>query len=149
MRELWTNWPEREIDGLMKGYILVQWSFWSLQVLIINIEERRKDYWQILTHHFLTIALIAAAYAYHHTRVGNVILVLMDVIELIFPVSHIATYGRLLVCIPSAAVIPSKVTPSTVGTYNGEEGCALSVDESTAISKMAVAINWKDAFIGM
>ena len=97
MRELWTNWPEREIDGLMKGYILVQWSFWSLQVLIINIEERRKDYWQILTHHFLTIALIAAAYAYHHTRVGNVILVLMDVIELIFPVSHIATYGRLLV----------------------------------------------------
>ena len=97
MRELWTNWPEREIDGLMKGYILVQWSFWSLQVLIINIEERRKDYWQILTHHFLTIALIATAYAYHHTRVGNVILVLMDVIELIFPVSPIATYGRLLV----------------------------------------------------
>ena len=97
MRELWTNWPEREIDGLMKGYILVQWSFWSLQVLIINIEERRKDYWQILTHHFLTIALIATAYAYHHTRVGNVILVLMDVIELIFPVSHIATCGRLLV----------------------------------------------------
>lgn len=51
------------------------------------MEARRKDYWQILTHHLVTIALIAASYAYHHTRVGTVILVLMDVIELIFPVS--------------------------------------------------------------
>ncbi|RYO97942.1 hypothetical protein DL765_010987 [Monosporascus sp. GIB2] len=92
MEELWTNWPQRELDGLMKGYILVQWAFWSQQVLVIHIETRRKDYWQILTHHFVTIALIAASYAYHHTRVGHVILVLMDVIELIFPLAKCLKY---------------------------------------------------------
>ncbi|RYP35645.1 hypothetical protein DL768_010983 [Monosporascus sp. mg162] len=92
MEELWTNWPQRELDGLMKGYILAQWAFWSQQVLVIHIETRRKDYWQILTHHFVTIALIAASYAYHHTRVGHVILVLMDVIELIFPLAKCLKY---------------------------------------------------------
>ncbi|RYP69093.1 hypothetical protein DL771_006324 [Monosporascus sp. 5C6A] len=92
MEELWTNWPQRELDGLMKGYILIQWAFWSQQVLVIHIETRRKDYWQILTHHFVTIALIAASYAYHHTRVGHVILVLMDVIELIFPLAKCLKY---------------------------------------------------------
>lgn len=89
MQELWTNWPQRELGGLAKAYILVQWSFWSQQIVVMNIEARRKDYWQILTHHVLTITLIAASYAYHHTRVGNVILVLMDAIELLFPVSEV------------------------------------------------------------
>jgi acyl-CoA-dependent ceramide synthase len=88
MQELWTNWPQRELDGLMKGYILGQWSFWLQQILVINIEDRRKDHWQMLTHHFVTIALISASYAYHQTRVGNLILVLMDVIDLFLPVSH-------------------------------------------------------------
>lgn len=88
MEELWTDWPQRELDGLMKGYMLGQWSFWIQQVLVINIEDRRKDHWQMLAHHFVTIALVSASYAYHQTRVGNLILVLMDVVDLIFPVSH-------------------------------------------------------------
>jgi acyl-CoA-dependent ceramide synthase len=88
MTELWTDWPQRELHGLMKGYMLGQWSFWIQQVLVINIEDRRKDHWQMLTHHFVTIVLICASYAYHQTRVGNLILVTMDVVDLIFPVSH-------------------------------------------------------------
>lgn len=86
MEELWTDWPQREIDGLMKAYILGQWGFWIQMVLVINIEERRKDHWQMLTHHFVTIALLAGSYAYHQTRVGNLILILMDVIDLFLPV---------------------------------------------------------------
>lgn len=87
MEELWTNWPQRELTGLVKAYILGQWAFWIQQVLVINMEDRRKDHWQMLSHHFVTIALISASYAYHQTRVGNLILVLMDVVDLIFPVS--------------------------------------------------------------
>jgi very-long-chain ceramide synthase len=87
LEHLWTDWPERELGGLMKGYTLVQLSFWTQQVYIVQLEERRKDYWQIMAHHAVTIFLIVAAYAYHQTRVGTLILVLMDAIELIFPVS--------------------------------------------------------------
>ncbi len=71
----------------MKAYLLPQWSFWLQQVLVIHIEERRKDHWQMLAHHFVTVTLIAACYVYHHTRVGNLILVLMDVVDLFLPVS--------------------------------------------------------------
>lgn len=85
-RELWTNYPNRELAGTMKAYLLAQWGFWLQQVLVINIEERRKDHWQMLTHHFVTISLIAACYAYHHTRIGHLILMLMDVVDLFLPV---------------------------------------------------------------
>ncbi|KAG8417039.1 Sphingosine N-acyltransferase lag1 [Metarhizium acridum] len=99
MEELWTDWPQREIDGLMKAYILGQWGFWIQMVLVINIEERRKDHWQMLTHHFVTIALLAGSYAYHQTRVGNLILILMDAIDLFLPLAKCLKYlGFTTIC---------------------------------------------------
>jgi acyl-CoA-dependent ceramide synthase len=86
MDELWTNWPDRELDGFMKAYVMVQWSFWIQQILVVHIEDRRKDHWQMLTHHFITVTLVSASYAYHQTRVGSLILWLMDVVDLTFPV---------------------------------------------------------------
>lgn len=83
---MWTNWPQREIDGLTKAYVLAQLAYWTQQLLVVHLEARRPDYWQMLAHHFATIALIYSAHAYHHTRVSNLIFVLMDIIELIFPV---------------------------------------------------------------
>ncbi|KAI1100462.1 longevity assurance proteins LAG1/LAC1 [Jackrogersella minutella] len=99
MEELWTDWPQRELSGLVKGYILAQWSYWIQQLIVVNIEVRRKDYWQMIVHHFATIALIASSYAYHQTRVANLILVLMDVIELIFPLAKcLKCVGYTTIC---------------------------------------------------
>lgn len=71
----------------MKWYILSQWAFWIQQLLVINIEERRKDHWQMLTHHLLTIGLLYTSYTLHLTRVANLVLILMDVVDIFFPVS--------------------------------------------------------------
>ena len=86
LRELWTGWPDRELDGIMKRYMLAQLAFWLQQLIVINIEERRKDHWQMFTHHIVTSTLIYASYRYGHTRVGNLILVLMDVVDIFLPV---------------------------------------------------------------
>lgn len=90
----------------MKAYMLAQWAFWLQQVLVIHIEERRKDHWQMLTHHFLTIGLIAASYAYHQTRVGHLILVLMDIVDLFFPVScdSLSSWNGMLIIKPACEV---------------------------------------------
>ncbi|KAI2626563.1 longevity assurance proteins LAG1/LAC1 [Hypoxylon sp. NC1633] len=99
MEELWTTWPQREADGLVKGYILAQWSWWTQQIIVVHIETRRKDYWQMIVHHLATISLIASAYAYHHLQVANLILVLMDAIELIFPLAKCLKYlGFTTIC---------------------------------------------------
>ncbi|KAI7785809.1 longevity-assurance protein [Diaporthe eres] len=78
LKQLWATWPNRELGGLHKTYILAQLGFWLQQIFVINIEERRKDHWQMLSHHFITIALIVGSYRYHHNAVGNLILVLFD-----------------------------------------------------------------------
>jgi acyl-CoA-dependent ceramide synthase len=99
LRGLWKNWPIREMDGLAKWYYLVQFAFWLQQIAVVNIEERRKDHWQMFTHHIITCTLIFASYGYHQTRVGNLILCLMDIVDLFLPLAKILKYlGYKLPC---------------------------------------------------
>ncbi|KAH6628801.1 TLC domain-containing protein [Chaetomium tenue] len=99
LRELWTGWPDRELTGLMKGYMLAQLGFWLQQMVVINIEERRKDHWQMFTHHIVTSVLIYTSYRYGHTRVGNLILVLMDVSDLALGLAKCLKYlGYHTIC---------------------------------------------------
>lgn len=86
--EMWTDWPDREMDGVAKWYYLVQFALWLQQILVVNIEERRKDYAQMFSHHIITCALILGSYGYHTTRVGNTILCLFDLVDIILPVSR-------------------------------------------------------------
>lgn len=92
LKELWTNWPSREIAGLLKWYTLAQYAFWLQQILVINIEARRKDHWQMFTHHIVTTTLIFTAYGYHQTRVANLILCMMDVVDIVLPVAKCLKY---------------------------------------------------------
>ncbi|EWG36211.1 hypothetical protein FVEG_00328 [Fusarium verticillioides 7600] len=92
MDQLWIHWPQRDIDGLIKFYILTQLAYWIQQVISVNIEARRKDYWLNVVHHFITITLILLCYVYHHTRVGSLILVMMDAIEILFPFAKCLRY---------------------------------------------------------
>lgn len=94
LRALWRNWPVREMDGLAKWYYLVQFAFWLQQIVVVNIEERRKDHWQMFTHHIVTCALIFLSYGYHQSKVGNLILALMDFVDIILPAAKLLRYLR-------------------------------------------------------
>ncbi|KAF5013693.1 hypothetical protein FDECE_317 [Fusarium decemcellulare] len=95
LHELWTNWPNREITGPMKGYMLAQLAFWLHQMIVINIEKRRKDHWQMFSHHVVTIGLIYCSYRYGHTRVGHVVLILMDANDVVFTSAKCLKYLKL------------------------------------------------------
>ena len=87
LREIWTDFPTHTMNGLLKWYYLVQFAFWLQQIFVVNIEDKRKDYWQMFTHHIFTSALMFTSYGYYQTKVGVVILAIMDVVDLLLPVS--------------------------------------------------------------
>ncbi|RDW66901.1 hypothetical protein BP5796_09650 [Coleophoma crateriformis] len=143
MKELWTNWPNREMTGLRKWYILVQYAFWLQQILVINLEKRRKDHWQMFTHHIVTTMLLFTSYGYHQTKVGNVILCMMDVVDLFLPLAKCLKYlgyttitdvvfgifmltwvaarhvGYMMICYSVWADIPATIN---YGCYRGKNG---------------------------
>ncbi|KAF2454121.1 TLC domain-containing protein [Lineolata rhizophorae] len=92
LREMWTDFPTRSIDGLRKWYYLVQFAFWLQQILVVNIEERRKDYSQMFIHHIITCTLMFTSYGYYQTKVGNVILCIMDFVDILLPAAKLLKY---------------------------------------------------------
>ncbi|KAK5134167.1 hypothetical protein LTR08_006827 [Meristemomyces frigidus] len=92
---LWSGWPYLYLSASMKVYYLSQLAFWIQQIAVIHIEERRKDHVQMLTHHFITVSLIAGSYPYYQSRAGNAVLVCMDIVDFIFPLAKILKYVGL------------------------------------------------------
>lgn len=92
---LWKDHPHVEVDGIAKFYYLIQCAFWFHQLLVINVEARRKDHWQMFSHHIITIFLIVGSYGTHFTRVGNVILCLMDPSDILLDLAKCLRYVGL------------------------------------------------------
>lgn len=56
------------------------------QILVINLEARRKDYYQMFAHHIITSMLMMSSYVLNWTRIGNTILCTMDLVDITLPV---------------------------------------------------------------
>ncbi|KAH7930101.1 longevity assurance proteins LAG1/LAC1 [Leucogyrophana mollusca] len=93
--ELWLNYPHIPLAGPLKFYYLTQTAFYIHQVLILNAEARRKDHVQMMTHHVITIILMVASYFYNFTRVGCLIMVLMDWCDIFLPLAKMLRYISL------------------------------------------------------
>lgn len=99
MRALWKGFPLIEMTGLFKWYYLVQFAFWLQQLVTIHMEERRKDHWQMFSHHIVTLLLIISSYGYYQTNVGNIIMVLMDAVDIALAIAKNLKYcGFQTVC---------------------------------------------------
>ena len=44
----------------LKRYYLTHMSYWiqQLLVMVLNLEKPRKDYWELVAHHIVTIWLV-------------------------------------------------------------------------------------------
>lgn len=93
--QVWHGYPHIPIAGPVKYYYLTQAAFYMHQVLIINAEERRKDHWQMMAHHVITIVLVFLSYFYNFTRVGSLIMVLMDYCDIFLPLAKMFRYLSL------------------------------------------------------
>ncbi|KAG5440553.1 hypothetical protein PCK2_000378 [Pneumocystis canis] len=85
-KQLWIQYPQIKLKRYVKWYYLVQFSFWIQQIFVLNIERRRKDYFGMLFHHIITCILIFMSYIYHFTQVGNAVMCIMDLSDIILPV---------------------------------------------------------------
>ncbi|KAJ1734044.1 Sphingosine N-acyltransferase lag1 [Coemansia sp. Benny D160-2] len=76
----YANYPDDHMRmpyGL-KWYYLVQAAFWLSNMYTIHVEERRKDHFEMMTHHAVTIALVLSSYHFHFTRFGHAFMLVMD-----------------------------------------------------------------------
>ncbi|KAF9263459.1 longevity assurance proteins LAG1/LAC1 [Marasmius fiardii PR-910] len=93
--DLWVDYPHIPLAGPLKFYYLTQTAFYLHQMLILNAEAPRKDHWQMMTHHVITVFLMGASYFYNFTRVGCLLMVLMDWCDIFLPMAKMIRYLAL------------------------------------------------------
>lgn len=109
----YTNYPHKTHDFYFKVYYLIQASFWVQQsvVLILRLEKPRKDYYELVFHHIVTIALIWLSYRFHFTWIGLEIYVTMDVSDFFLAITKVFNYME------SVLDGPALITLICVWTY--------------------------------
>ncbi|KAI0347087.1 longevity assurance proteins LAG1/LAC1 [Trametopsis cervina] len=93
--DVWINYPHLPLAGPLKFYYLTQNAFYIHQILILNAEARRKDHWQMMTHHVITVVLMLGSYFYNYTRVGCLVMMLMDLCDIFLPIAKMLRYLNL------------------------------------------------------
>lgn len=91
-REFWVGYPHRILSWQGKAYYLIQFAFWLQQIFVVQIEEKRKDYFEMLLHHIVTCILIWVSYATNFTRIGHAVLCMMDFSDILLPFAKITNY---------------------------------------------------------
>lgn len=90
---VFSNWPDDQLSYLMKLYYLIQTASWFQQFIILHLEAKRKDHYQMLSHHIVTILLITGSYRYYFTRIGHIILLMMDIVDVTLSFAKILKYS--------------------------------------------------------
>ena len=98
---MYEGFPHKTHDAVFKTYYLLQAAYWAQQgiVLVLGLEKPRKDYYEFVAHHFITLSLIALSYRFHFTYMGIAIYITHDISDFFLAVRD---FG------PSLTVIESK-----------------------------------------
>ncbi|KAH7105402.1 longevity assurance proteins LAG1/LAC1 [Auriculariales sp. MPI-PUGE-AT-0066] len=89
---LWRDYPHYPLPASVKFHYLSQGAFWLHSVLVLHAEAHRADHWQMMTHHFVTIALMSTSYVANYTRVGCIILFVTGWCDILFPLAKMLRY---------------------------------------------------------
>ncbi|KIY44123.1 LAG1-domain-containing protein [Fistulina hepatica ATCC 64428] len=93
----WIDYPHWDMKSELKRYYLIQSARWlhELLIMILGVEKPRKDFFELILHHIVTLWLIFWSYLVNLTLIGNGIFVTMDISEVFLDFSMILNYLQM------------------------------------------------------
>lgn len=97
LEHLWLKYPHWQMRAELKLYYLLQFSYWLQQalVMLLRLEKPRKDYYELIAHHLVTLWLIGWSYLINLTMIGTTVFVCMDVPDTFLALSKLLNYLEL------------------------------------------------------
>lgn len=93
LNQVYINWPNHYMSWEFKTYYLVSMGFWLQQIFVLNVEKPRKDHYQMFSHHIITCLLIIGSYYYYYFRIGHLILMIMDSVDIFLAAAKMLKYA--------------------------------------------------------
>ncbi|GAA6033082.1 hypothetical protein JCM8097_002934 [Rhodosporidiobolus ruineniae] len=90
----WLEYPHWRMDGALKSYYLLQFSYWLQQmiILVMGLEKPRSDFRELVIHHIVTLWLVGWSYMINLTLIGTSVFVSMDLPDICLAFSKCLNY---------------------------------------------------------
>ncbi|TNY17197.1 longevity assurance proteins LAG1/LAC1 [Rhodotorula diobovata] len=90
----WLGYPHWRMDGPLKTYYLLQFSYWLQQmiILVMRLEKPRVDFRELVIHHIVTLWLVGWSYMINLTMIGTAVFVSMDLPDICLAFSKCLNY---------------------------------------------------------
>lgn len=94
LEHLWYQYPHWQMRPELKLYYMLQASYWMQQafVMLLGLERPRKDYYELVAHHLVTLWLIGWSYFINLTMIGTTVFVCMDIPDTWLALSKMLNY---------------------------------------------------------
>ncbi|KAL6514592.1 Ceramide synthase loh2 [Orobanche gracilis] len=94
VKAYFTGWPDQELKVPVKLVYMCECGFYTYSIAaLVMWETRRKDFSVMMSHHVITVFLIAFSYMTRFFRVGTVILALHDASDVFLEAAKIFKYS--------------------------------------------------------
>lgn len=89
----WYGFPHQSVDNGIWWYYMISMAFyWSLTASQF-FDIKRKDFWQMFTHHVVTLILLALSWVCNLHRVGSLVLAVHDCADIFLEAAKITKYA--------------------------------------------------------
>jgi len=92
----WTGFPNIIFTPSHELYYTVQLSFYIfIQIAHVFFDVKRKDFWAMLIHHFVTIFLVSFSWYVGYGKIGVVVFVTMDIVDVFLELAKFFNYLKV------------------------------------------------------
>ncbi|KAF6825949.1 sphingosine n-acyltransferase lac1 [Colletotrichum plurivorum] len=91
---MYESFPHKTHEAVVKFYYLFEAAYWAQQalVMLLGMEKPRKDYYELVAHHIVTLALIGLSYRFHFTYMGIAVYLTHDISDFFMAASKSLNY---------------------------------------------------------
>ncbi|GLT60449.1 hypothetical protein SLA2020_332140 [Shorea laevis] len=94
-KEYFRGWPDQELKLPLQLFYMCQCGFYIYSVAALLVwETRRKDFAVMMSHHVITVILIAYSYMTRFFRIGSIILALHDASDVFMEAAKVFKYSE-------------------------------------------------------
>ncbi|XP_053155831.1 ceramide synthase 4-like isoform X3 [Hemicordylus capensis] len=91
-RECWTGYPQQPLLYSTFGYYMLELSFYCSLVITLPFDVKRKDFYEQIVHHAITISLISFSYCANYIRIGTLVMIIHDASDCFLEPTKIFNY---------------------------------------------------------
>uniref|UniRef100_A0A3B3BKC8 Ceramide synthase 2a n=1 Tax=Oryzias melastigma TaxID=30732 RepID=A0A3B3BKC8_ORYME len=90
---MWENFPKMPLLTSQYWYYMIQLGFYMSLLLSVVSDVKRKDFWEQIVHHVVTIGLLSVSWVVNYIRAGSVILLVHDASDYIMELAKMFNYA--------------------------------------------------------